>query len=94
MCPADSVVTGLDVHTGTSGHLLQNVTVTCAQIGVDGAPTGTTTPVYVGGSLTDPDGDDAVTCMTNHVLRRLEPRSGSGLDAVVLRCEPVRCGAT
>jgi hypothetical protein len=93
MCPQDEVVSGLEVHTGTSGHLLQNVTVTCAQIGADGAPTGIVTPVYVAGSLSDPDGDDAVTCGAGRVLRQLEPRTGSGLDAVVLHCAPVRCGA-
>lgn len=93
MCPADAVVTGLDVHTGASGHLLQNVTITCAQIGADGAPTGTVTPVYVAGSLTDTNGDDAVTCGAGRVLRRLEPWTGSGLDSVVVRCAPVRCAA-
>lgn len=93
MCPADAVVTGLDVHTGTSGHLLQNVTITCSQIGADGVPTGVSTPVYVNGSLTDTNGDDPVPCMAGHVLRRLKPRTGSGLDAVVLRCAPIRCGS-
>ncbi len=90
-CPADSVVTGIDVHTTSAGDMFQNVTLTCSQLGLAGTLTGATSSVYVAGSLTDTNGDSAVPCNAGHVLRRIDPATGAGLDSVTLRCTPAQC---
>ncbi len=90
-CAADSVVTGIDAHTTGSNDMFEDVTITCSQLGPDGALTGSTAAIYIAGSQTDAQGDTPASCNTGDVLRRLDPDTGAGLDSVTLRCAPAQC---
>jgi len=89
-CKLGWLMSGLLVHTGTSGNLFTDVSIVCSRIGMDGTP-GASETIKVMGSLTDVNGPDDVRCAPGEVVVQAEPWTGAGLDAVELYCARSTC---
>lgn len=89
-CKPGWMLSGLLVHTGTSGNLFVDVSIVCSQIGADGTA-GASETIKVMGSLTEPIGPDEVTCSAGEVLAQLGAWTGAGVDAVDLSCSRPTC---
>lgn len=89
-CKPGWLLSGLRVHTGTTGNLFVDVSIVCSQLGADGTP-GETETITVAGSLTDTNGLDEVNCAAGEVLAELGTWTGAGVDAVDLSCSRPTC---
>jgi hypothetical protein len=89
-CKPGWLLSGLLVHTGTSGNLFVDVSIVCSQIGADGIA-GASETIKVMGSLTDANGPDDVRCAAGEVLVQGGTWTGAGLDAVDLSCSRPTC---
>ncbi len=89
-CKPGWMLSGLLVHTGTSGNLFVDVSIICSRIGADGAP-GASETIKVAGSLTETNGPDEVKCAAGEVLAQLGTWTGAGVDAVELSCSRPTC---
>jgi hypothetical protein len=90
-CPAGYVVTGLDGSSGATDDLFLDLTVTCGELGADGATTGVATSIYVNGTLDEPSNHDTATCPSGSVARRFRTRRGAGFDQATLHCAQPSC---
>jgi hypothetical protein len=90
-CPAGWAFSGLDTHLAASGNRFIDTSLQCAELDAAGALTGQTMAIYVEGSLDETSNPDGEECGVMGVVRRLTPRTGSGLDALTLRCAQTRC---
>jgi hypothetical protein len=90
-CEPGWAVSGLAAHRGGAGVLFRDVSITCAQLGLDGMPTGTTEVIYVEGSLDDNQGNDPSACAEGRVMNRVNTRSGAGFDQATPVCVATGC---
>jgi hypothetical protein len=90
-CPAGWLLSGIEAARGATDDLFLDVTITCSEIGLDGATTGVTQAIYVAGSLTDANNHDPVACTSGRVARRLGTRTGAGFDALRVLCATPAC---
>jgi hypothetical protein len=90
-CPPGWVVSGLRASRGVGGERFVDVTVTCAELGGDGAPTGMSRALYVEGSLREEPVYDTAACPAGQALRRVGTRTGAGFDAAALFCAAPTC---
>lgn len=89
-CKPGWMLSGVLVHTGTSGNLFVDVSIVCSQIRADGTP-GASETIKVTGSLTDPNGRDEVRCAAGEVLAEVGTWTGAGIDALDLSCSRPTC---
>jgi hypothetical protein len=90
-CAPGSILSGLEAYRASTDNEFLAVTITCSDIGIDGAPTGTTHATYVTGSLTSSQNQDSAACEAGTVVRRVKTRTGSGFDAATPACAATSC---
>lgn len=90
-CPPGWAVAGLSAHRGEAEVLFVDVSITCAELGLDGTPTGATDLVYVEGSLDNNQNNDTSTCGDGRVANRINTRRGAGFDQATPVCVATAC---
>jgi hypothetical protein len=91
-CEPGWAVSGLAAHRGEADVLFRDVSITCAQLGLDGMPTGVTQSIYVEGSLDDDENNDTSACAEGRVVNRVNTRRGAGFDQATPVCVATGCG--
>jgi hypothetical protein len=94
LCRPGWLMSGINIKTGSGddehGRFL-DVSIHCAQIGYDGARTGSPESIKVTGSGTETTGSDTADCNSDEVLAQLPLRAGQGIDSVNMACSTPRC---
>jgi hypothetical protein len=90
VCPPGAVVSGLQVHSGSSGILFVDATMTCSVFAVTGQLT-ITTSVPIAGSQSEPLNPSQAQCSAGEHVVSMTTNTGFGLDSVRLFCAPTIC---
>lgn len=89
-CKPGWVVSGVLAHKGTTNNLFVDVSITCSQLGANGA-LGASETMKVAGSLTNTANPSQVKCPAGTAVSQLGTWTGAGLDALTLFCAAPTC---